>query len=474
MKTLRNISPTAEQLTLITLPRPGVRIIRGAAGSGKTTTSILMMTVSIGYLSDYYKARDPHHKINAIVFGFNKTLTGYVRNLIDDSTKDYNDTKPNILVSTLSKYFYDKIPSNKYDIISPNEDRYKELIRSLSLNIPLTLDFIIDEIEYLMGKLPPSDYESYIDIERVGRGNKPRVDKTLRRKILDEIIYPYMKFKSEKNIIDWNDIAIYLSKNKVDDIDIVVIDEAQDFSANQLRAVLNQCSETAFITIVLDGAQKIYNRGFTWNEVGIKNASYARLERNYRNTYEIADFALSLLNASNISYDEDSTLPNIKEISRHGEKPFLIEGSFPNQIDWIINFIKKNVDLKNQTVGFLHPKGYGWFKFLESQLTAHGLDYEMISRNDNIMDNGINIALSTIHSAKGLEFDFVFIIGIEDRHFIFGEPDAEDSNYPTTLKLLAMAITRARELAVITYKNETKPAFLNLFDPKTYNLIKVY
>ncbi|MFQ2163146.1 3'-5' exonuclease [Aeromonas hydrophila] len=473
MKTLNHITPTAEQLTLITLPRPGVRIIRGAAGSGKTTTSILMMKMSLGYLSDYYKARDPNHNINAIVFGFNKTLTGYVKNLVDDTTKEVTDIRPNIFVSTLSKYFYQNTPFKNHEIISPEDKRYRNLIQRLSSNIPLDLEFIIDEIEYLMGKLPSKFFESYIDIERVGRGNKPRVDKTLRRKILDEIVYPYHEYKKSNNIVDWNDIAVYLSENKVDDIDIAVIDEAQDFSANQLRAILNQCSDTAFITIVLDGAQKIYNRGFTWNEVGIKNASYARLEHNYRNTYEIADFALSLLNASNISYDEDSTLPNIKEITRHGEKPLLIEGSFSNQIDWIVGFIKRKVDLKNQTVGFLHPKGGRWFSYLEEQLKHNNLDYEVISRRDEILDNGVNIALSTIHSAKGLEFDFVFIVGVEDRHFVFGEADVEDSNYPTALKLLAMAITRAREFAVITYKDASKPAFLNLFDSKTYNLIRV-
>lgn len=185
LKTLNHITPTAEQLTLITLPRPGVRIIRGAAGSGKTTTSILMMKMSLGYLSDYYKARDPNHNINAIVFGFNKTLTGYVKNLVDDTTKEVTDIRPNIFVSTLSKYFYQNTPFKNHEIISPEDKRYRNLIQRLSSNIPLDLEFIIDEIEYLMGKLPSKFFESYIDIERVGRGNKPRVDKTLRRKILN-------------------------------------------------------------------------------------------------------------------------------------------------------------------------------------------------------------------------------------------------------------------------------------------------
>lgn len=113
-----------------------------------------------------------------------------MKNLVDDTTKEVADTRPNIFVSTLSKYFYQNTPFKEHEIISPEDRKYRSLIQHLSINIPLDLEFIIDEIEYLMGKLPSKYFESYIDIERVGRGNKPRVDKTLRRKILDEIVYP--------------------------------------------------------------------------------------------------------------------------------------------------------------------------------------------------------------------------------------------------------------------------------------------
>lgn len=250
-----------------------------------------------------------------------------------------------------------------------------------------------------------------------------------------------------------------------------MIDEAQDFSANQLRAILHQLAPQSITTIVLDSAQQIYKRGFSWKELGIIQAEYFKLHRNYRNTRQIAEFAIRLLQNANIAFNEDATLPILAEITRQGEKPIVVQGRFNQQMTSIFDFIHHNVDLNEQSIGFLHPKGGGWFDEVRQQLGTRNIPFAEISRQSDWPQGHGNVALSTIHSAKGLEFDFVFIVGLEQRHFNLGEGDHEDSDYTAALKLIAMAITRAKENVIISYRPATCPAFLSHLDPQTYQQV---
>jgi len=379
MKPLQNVTPTAEQLKLITLPRPGKRIIRGAAGSGKTTTSLLMLRTSLSYLLDYYRESDESPIIKVNVFTFNKTLAAYVREVLNEMSQTmlFSSKEVNITIGTLGSYLKNSIGCNQ-DIITISE-QYQALMRFCN-QVPLENNFLIDEVEYLLGRLSMESLESYIDLERTGRGTKPRVEKVLRRQILDKIVYPYLDYKKNGKIYDWNDLALVASEKKFDNINIAIIDEAQDFSANQLKAIMTQLAPESFTTIVLDSAQRIYKRGFTWKEVGISDATYARLEFNYRNTKQIAAFAQGLLENSKVSLDEDSTAVNINQIKKTGPTPEIVQGSFSKQIDHIFNYIEDNIDLEEDTVGFLHPKGGGWFRYIIERLNGEKLSFIEIAK----------------------------------------------------------------------------------------------
>lgn len=154
---------------------------------------------------------------------------------------------------------------------------------------------------------------------RDGRGAAPRVDKQMRQQILNDVILHYNTWKAGRGEIDWNNLAVGLTqKNNISGYDIIIVDEAQDFSANQIRAINNQLAEDHSLTFVLDAVQRIYPRGFTWKEAGITiipNDIY-RLKKNYRNTVEIARFALPLLQGMHI--DDDGTLPDFNSCERRG------------------------------------------------------------------------------------------------------------------------------------------------------------
>jgi superfamily I DNA/RNA helicase len=169
---------------------------------------------------------------------------------------------------------------------------------------------LCDEFDYLCGLYLPNARQEYLTAKRDGRGAVPRVDKAVREQILREVLVPYEAWKKKSGLRDWGDLEVELASTlHGKPYDIVIVDETQDFSANQIRALLNHAAKESAITFILDAAQRIYARGFTWSEVGIKltpNNSH-RLELNYRNTAEIAAFAAPIIEGIT-SGDVDATI----------------------------------------------------------------------------------------------------------------------------------------------------------------------
>lgn len=250
--------------------------------------------------------------------------------------------------------------------------------------------------------------------------------------------------------------------------EIIVIDEAQDFSANQLRSVPRHLADTSSLTLVLDTAQRLYPRGYTWAEAGIdtRRASFYRLQQNHRNTIEIATFARGIL--AGLTVDDDGTLPDFSRATRHGPLPSVFKGRYNSQLDFVFERIRSSVDLTEETVAFLKPLGGGWFNHLRTRLTAEGLGFDEITRNREWPRNDINIVLSTMHSAKGLEFDHVIILGLNEEVTPHGE-EAEDDKLVTLRRLLAMAVARARKTVTIGYKDGEASTLVRYFQEGSFD-----
>jgi superfamily I DNA/RNA helicase len=83
-----------------------------------------------------------------------------------------------------------------------------------------------------------------------------------------------------------------------------------------------------------------------------------------------------------------------------------------------------------------------------------------------------NIALSTMHSAKGLEFDYVLILGLSNEITMSGsEPD--HTQLDEDRRLLAMAITRARKGVIIGYKPTEASHLITYFRQGTFTELEV-
>lgn len=459
MKKLALVTATPEQLPIISNQRLGPEVIRGAAGSGKTSTALLRMQ-SLKFMIEARKARaDDTSPVRILVLTFNRTLSGYVSSLAEAQQGGRGNVS--IEISTFAKWAIGHLTGRVV-----NEALAKANLSALvqaSTITALSPEYISEEVDYVMGRFARHELERYIDIERTGRGSTPRVVSTTRRALLDEVIYPYISALDSLGVMDWNTLATeVLTREVVPKYDVVVIDEAQDFSANQLRAVMHAMNETHASTFVIDTAQRIYARGFTWSEAGINvsSGSFYKLIDNHRNTVQIARFVLAILAGINI--DSDGALPDLTTAYRTGSVPHLLSGGYEQQIDWAINFIG-GVDLTEVSVAFLAPLGGGWLTYLKQRLTNAGIRFADITRNVDWPQGGENVAICTFHSAKGLEFDHVFILGLADRNAGQGQVGLDDKEQ-LMRRLFAVASARARDTLVIGYKPGEESFLLNFVD----------
>ncbi|MBC8950016.1 3'-5' exonuclease [Xenorhabdus sp. TS4] len=465
MKILSNHRATREQLPIVSRNTFGIVVIRGAAGSGKTTSALLRLTAIVNALSYRRTLNNDQAPIKTLVLSFNRTLAGYIEGLINDSIQTgaipvqvENDTFAN----------WAKVHLNT-ELIQDKEQTSYLLNKCISLGYDL--NFILDEIDYLRGRFLHSDLDRYLTIERTGRGLSPQVTRSTRQ-ILINIVREYVQYLEERKLDDWHTQCEKMISNSCLDYDIIVVDETQDFSVNQIRAILNHLKEDYYLTFVIDTIQRLYPRGFTWAETGLdmRNATYYRLKENHRNTIEIATFAASI--TQGLTIDDDGSVSDFTQATRHGPKPIVCKGLYSQQVSYAIDYIRRHVDLETESVAFLKPKGGAWFNEIKKQLTNSRLSYITITKNKVWPRGSENIALSTMNSAKGLEFDHVIILGLSNTNMQHLD-DENDDKLQQLKRLLAMAISRARESVVIGYKESEKSDLVNYFTNGTFDEVNL-
>jgi superfamily I DNA and RNA helicase len=256
-------------------------------------------------------------------------------------------------------------------------------------------------------------------------------------------------------------------KSRIEPFDAVLVDEAQDFSNDMLRILLELLKKKGDFVIALDSSQNLYRRKTSWKSIGIQAGGRTHhLNRVYRNTHEIFEFTRKFLGETYRGNKQMALFPD--EFALHGDPPDIrsfksleeIEAFLPEDISSSI----AQEDYKRSEIAVIYDdKVYGPDRFtydnralpmrILNRLESFGIPTTWVSRDVRAKEmydiTTDRVSLISIHSSKGLDFDLVYLVGMDQIRPI-------EITKERLISLVYVAMTRSKYKLVIPYVKETE------------------
>jgi superfamily I DNA/RNA helicase len=258
--------------------------------------------------------------------------------------------------------------------------------------------------------------------------------------------YVYQKTEDEM-LKDLVNVKIY---------DEILIDEGQDFESKIYRTLIGKSKK---VTVGADNAQKVHDAGLLsgqiFTEIKKQNdVSKIDLQYNYRNTFEIYDFARHFLPYSERA---NNKLLIDKLPKGNGERPtiFLVPDHSTRLAQ--LKILLDNAGDKNVAVLVYHKDDVDiYFEIIKSM----GISCSKHHSDDHITGEIENVIITTFKSAKGLEFQVVIKPNMERVH----------ENKFMTDEHYYIGCTRATENLFLLINGPNLPAYFSDFEQESYKL----
>ena len=429
-------------------------LVRGGAGTGKSLVLIesLRRAVEQGELN-----LEPGETVTFVTF--TRTLAKYNQYL----TELAGIKIPIEIIRTVDSLVYKILKS-----IDPDSSFQYDIIETFAENTPglgfISPPALVSEIEnYLFAN--EISREEYID-RMVPRSGMPGKLTKEQREIVfsfrDELISTMEQKKAYSSNYSRIRILRHFRKNPdavaEHSTGLLFLDEVQDLSAVDLR-LLRTITRRSVI-MAGDSDQSLYTCRLPFGRAGFNITGTTRvLKTNFRNTCQI----------HKVSESFRTSAP--KGTWNTANEPFAFrEGPVPEL------YCSKDIEelktlLVNKTLLFTEDMGYDpetitilvprnkEIGIIGSVLSSRGVEWEAISDKEFTFSSSNKVRISTLHSAKGLDFPVVLMyLPYLPRKELFDREETEK----LMRRLIYVGMTRAMDNLNVFIKNQEDPILLEL------------
>ncbi len=439
------LHPTQRKLAIGN--RSGAMRVLGGAGTGKTVLAMHRAK----WLAE-----------NATADGQKVLFTTFTKNLAIDILENLRticsaEVLKKIEVINLDAWVFAFLRANRYEhriVYNRGEEAKEAWDRALAMrDSSLDEAFYAQEWEEIVQAQGITTRDEYRAAKRSGRGV------VLTRGKRDLVWSVFEEYRAQlasrklKEIDDaYRDAAALIGKGAgAGSYSAIVVDETQDLSAQALRllrAIVPVGQNDLFF--VGDGHQRIYKKHrAAMGRCGIEIRGRSRkLYINYRTTEEIRKAAVALLEGCEVD-DLDDGHDEVKKYKSLSHGPVPIREKLPS----LEALSPRALGLLDDVVQGRTSNEYGACVIADRKdvrdhvrryFQEHGAKTKVIEANEKDAHSGGGIRFSTMHRAKGLEFDQVVVLA--------READLEDEDADQYRKLVYVALTRAkRDASLLLY-----------------------
>jgi superfamily I DNA/RNA helicase len=208
-----------------------------------------------------------------------------------------------------------------------------------------------------------------------------------------------------------------------------------------------------------DVAQQIYGSRLSWRDSGINTDKIWRFDINYRNPKAITDFAKDITESE--YWQQDGDMVDATAQIAAGPKPILVKfSSTQREMSWVV---ERAISTGRTSSTVIVCRNRANIDSFMRVLKNKGCRATEIDKDTPGYAHVKTVYLTTFHSAKGLEFDNVFIPFLTDDKLPDTETVAnavsEEEAYSNEIKLLYVAATRSKFGLYMSYGGTLSPLF---------------